>query len=107
MKSKFEGALILAVAVALFAGSGAWAGESEWTVIFSNDISGWGSFSYDESQDALRVAVQSQESNHEERLAFTFDEVTDSSTILSIRCERLRVPVEITTRASHRKDGTR
>ena len=34
------------------------AGPDEWTVIFSKNSSAWGSFFYDESQDALRVKVK-------------------------------------------------
>ena len=29
------------------------AGESEWTIIFSKNSSSWGSFSYDQAEDAL------------------------------------------------------
>ncbi len=32
-------------------------GETEWTIIFSNDHLSWGSFFYDESADALRVSA--------------------------------------------------
>src|ERR1700678_1162981 len=32
-------------------------GESEWTVIFSKDAAAWGSFSYKQPADALRITV--------------------------------------------------
>src|SRR3974377_2446327 len=33
-------------------------GENEWTVIFSKDSNDWGSFSYKQAEDALRVPVK-------------------------------------------------
>ena len=35
-------------------------GENEWTVIFSNNSTSWGSFTYDQAEDALRVTVKPQ-----------------------------------------------
>ena len=35
-------------------------GESEWTIIFSKDFKDWGSFTYKQDDDALRVKVKSQ-----------------------------------------------
>ncbi len=34
------------------------AGPEEWTIIFSKDSREWGSFFYDERNDALRVKVK-------------------------------------------------
>jgi len=70
-------------------------GESDWQVIFSHDTTAWGSFSYDESRDALRVSVKPLESRFEELLSYTFDEVTNESATLNLRWEKLRVPVRI------------
>lgn len=33
-------------------------GENEWTVILSKNSTSWGSFSYDDKEDALRVTVK-------------------------------------------------
>src|ERR1700691_5218015 len=35
-------------------------GESEWTVIFSKNATSWGSFSYKQEEDAVRVTVKPQ-----------------------------------------------
>ncbi len=35
-------------------------GEKEWTVVFSKNSTSWGSFTYDEKEDALRVTVKPQ-----------------------------------------------
>jgi predicted methyltransferase len=70
-------------------------GESEWTVIFSRDITAWGSYSYNQSRDALRVTARPEEAPFQERMSFTFDDVTDDSATLSLRWEKLRVPVSL------------
>jgi hypothetical protein len=35
-------------------------GQNEWTVIFSNEHTAWGSFTYKQDDDALRVTVKSK-----------------------------------------------
>lgn len=70
-------------------------GESEWAVIFSRDTTAWGSYSYNQSRDALRVAARPEEAPMQERMGFTFDDVTDDSATLSLRWEKLRVPISI------------
>ncbi len=69
--------------------------ESTWTVIFSKESRAWGSFSYDQKEDALRVTVTPQAGENVERLLFTFDDLADASATLSLRWEKLRVPVKI------------
>lgn len=69
---------------------------SQVTVIFNKFTGGWGAYSYDPSEDALRVNVTPQTvSDSQERLLYTFDDPTDKSTTLSLRWEKLRVPVKI------------
>jgi hypothetical protein len=70
-------------------------GEEEWQIIFSNDTTAWGSFSYDESRDALRVTVKPENGPHEERMSFTFDDPSNDSTTVSIRWVDLRVPFKV------------
>jgi hypothetical protein len=70
-------------------------GASEWTIIFSRDTTAWGSYSYDQSRDALRVTARPEEAPSQERMLFTFDDVTDDSATLSLRWEKLRVPITI------------
>jgi TolA-binding protein len=69
--------------------------ESSWTVIFSRESGAWGSFSYDPKEDALRVTVTPQPSEFVERLLYTFDDLKDDAATLSLRWEKLRVPVRI------------
>ncbi len=70
-------------------------GESEWTIIFSKDTSAWGSFSYDQSRDVLRVTAKPEEAPFMERMLFSFDDVTNDSTTVNLRWEKLRVPLSI------------
>ncbi|MCU1279053.1 MAG: hypothetical protein JWM53_2599 [bacterium] len=69
---------------------------NDWTFILSKVNTGWGSFSYDAKDDALRVPVKPRATaDSEERLAFQFDDVTDKSATLTLRWEKLAVPVRI------------
>ena len=69
--------------------------EKDWTVIFSKEARAWGSFFYDQKDDAARVTVTPRPSEFEERLAYTFDEPTDSSVVATLHWEKLAVPVRI------------
>jgi hypothetical protein len=66
-----------------------------WTVIFSNESGAWGSFSYDQKEDAARVTAKPEAADFQERLGFSFDDPGRDSVILAMRWEKLRVPVEI------------
>jgi hypothetical protein len=71
-------------------------GPSQWTVIFNKFTGGWGAYSYDPSEDAVRVTVTPQPTaDSQERLAYTFDDPTDKAATLALRWEKLRVPVKI------------
>jgi DUF2911 family protein/tetratricopeptide repeat protein len=71
---------------------------TQWTVVFSNFTGDWGAYNYEQSEDAARVTVTPQTtSDSEERLAYTFDDLTPSSVVASLRWEKLRVPLKIET----------
>ncbi|WP_116108961.1 DUF2911 domain-containing protein [Lewinella sp. IMCC34191] len=69
--------------------------EGEWTVIFNKVSDIWGSYQYDESQDALRVEVSPEEAPMQEWLTFGFDDNTASSTEAYLHWEELKVPFAI------------
>ena len=76
--------------------------EKDWTLAFSNVSSAWGSFSYDAKEDAARITATPQpSSDFVERLAYTFDDPTDASVVVTLRWEQLKVPfrVDIDTNA--------
>jgi hypothetical protein len=71
----------------------------DWTVIFSKDANEWGAFSYKQADDALRIQAKPQPAELRERMAFDFDDVTDTTTKVVLQWEKLKVPftVEVDT----------
>ncbi len=53
--------------------------ESEWTIIFSKASTAWGSFTYNQSEDALRINVKPAAAEMKEALAYEVDDVTPTS----------------------------
>jgi tetratricopeptide (TPR) repeat protein len=72
-------------------------GEETWTVIFSTNSTSWGSFTYDEAEDAARVTVQPEEAPFQERLEYSFEDVDNDSAMLVMHWAELKLPVEIAT----------
>ena len=70
-------------------------GKDSWTVAFSKNSTSWGSFSYDEKEDALRVTVKPKESPFREALAYEFEEIKPDSAVLELDWEKLAVPIHI------------
>ena len=71
-------------------------GKDEWTIVFNNDAGQWGSFTYDEKKDALRVKTKPQMvSDNQEWLTYNFDPVTDNSATVNLRWEKVRVPFTV------------
>ncbi|MBV8858347.1 MAG: DUF2911 domain-containing protein [Acidobacteria bacterium] len=71
-------------------------GKDEWTIIFNSDAGQWGSFSYDEKKDVLRVKAKPQTvAENQEWLIYTFDPVGETSAQVNLRWERLRVPFTV------------
>lgn len=66
-----------------------------WTVMFSSQSHGWGSYSYDPKEDLAKVQVTPVATEPTERLAFTFDDPSEKGVTLSLRWEQLRVPVPL------------
>lgn len=73
--------------------------RSDWTIIVSREANNWGSFSYKPSEDALRARTTPRAGLMTERLEYTFDDVTDSSAVLTLRWEKLAVPIPIAVNA--------
>jgi hypothetical protein len=70
-------------------------GENEWTIIFSKNSTAWGSFTYNQSEDALRVTVKPQAAEMKEALAYDVDNVTPDSAVVTLRWEKLAVPFKV------------
>ena len=70
-------------------------GEGEWTVIFSKMSEAWGSFTYDEKEDALRVKVKPQPTEMHDALTYDFDDLKENSAVATLRWEKVAVPFKI------------
>lgn len=70
-------------------------GEDHWTVIFSKVSTAWGSFSYDQKEDALRVDVKPRTSDEHNALTYEFDSLQPDSTVATLRWEKVAVPFTI------------
>ena len=66
------------------------------TLIFSKNSSSWGSFFYDEKEDALRVAVKPQVmDNKVEWLKYEFMDETVNSAVVALLWEKWKIPFKI------------
>ena len=67
-----------------------------WTVIFSKTNTGWGSYSYDPKDDALRVDVKPKSlAENKEALEFDFEDLKPTSTAVTLKWEKLGVPFTV------------
>ncbi len=70
-------------------------GKKEWVIIFSKDNSAWGSFSYNQADDALRITVKPVEAPHMEWLMYGFDHLAGTSATAYLWWDNLKVPFNI------------
>jgi tetratricopeptide (TPR) repeat protein len=76
-------------------------GADNWTVIFSKNNASWGSFTYNETEDVLRVTVKPQPSELHNALTYDFDELKDDAAVVTLRWEKLAVPFHVTVDVPH------
>lgn len=68
------------------------------TIIFSNNSTSWGSFSYNKQEDALRVTINPAKSKQfYEYLTFEFTGITNNSAICALNWENKSFPFSIET----------
>jgi hypothetical protein len=67
-----------------------------WTVIFSKTNTGWGSYSYKQDEDALRVNVKPRPlAEMKEALEFEFEDLKPDSTAVTLKWESLGLPFTV------------
>src|SRR5437762_9159193 len=67
-----------------------------WTAIFSKSNTAWGSYSYKQEEDALRVNVKPRPlAEMKEALEFEFEDLKPESTAVSLKWEKLGVPFTV------------
>jgi len=67
----------------------------QWTVIFSKNSTSWGAFTYDQSEDALRVTVPPQTTDVHNALTYEFDELQPDSAVVEMKWEKVAVPFRV------------
>ena len=70
-------------------------GEKEWVIIFSKNNTAWGSFAYNQDEDALRVTVVPAKAPQQEWLLYGFDDLAGSSATAFLHWEQVKVPFKI------------
>src|SRR5205823_32403 len=66
------------------------------TVIFSKTNTAWGSYSYDQKDDALRVDVKPKPlAENDEALEFEFENLKPTSTAVTLKWEKLGIPFAV------------
>jgi len=74
---------------------------NSWTVIFSKTYTAWGSYSYDQKEDALRVDVKPRPlAGMKEALEFEFGDLKPDSTAVTLKWEKLGVPFTVSIKDS-------
>jgi tetratricopeptide (TPR) repeat protein len=64
-----------------------------WTVILSRQSSAWGSYRYNPAEDALRFTITPKPAEMTERLQYTFDDLRNDGVTLTLRWEKLEIPI--------------
>ena len=72
-------------------------GEKNWVIIFNKNNSSWGSYTYDQKDDALRVTVTATKAPFEEWLTYGFDDLNGNSATAFLKWEELKVPFKVAT----------
>lgn len=68
--------------------------QNDWLIIFSNDSKAWGSFSYKQENDALRITVKPQPSEFQERLSFTIGKENNKARVV-LAWEKLKIAFNV------------
>jgi hypothetical protein len=66
-----------------------------WTVIFSKMSVAWGSYTYNQSEDALRVDVKPHPTEMEEALEYEFEDLKPDSVAVTMKWEKVAVPFRV------------
>ena len=66
-----------------------------WTIIFSKMASAWGSYTYKQEEDALRVTVKPRPAEMEEALEYEFEDLKADSAVVTLKWETLAVPFKV------------
>jgi tetratricopeptide (TPR) repeat protein len=68
---------------------------AEWTIIFSKNSTSWGSFTYDQAEDALRVTVKPVAADMHNALTYDFDQLLPDSAVVELEWGKIAVPFKV------------
>lgn len=71
--------------------------ENEWEVIFSKDTKVDGPAAFDENKEALRLKIKPEQNSFNERMVFTFSEMTETSAKVNLLWENIKVSFDVET----------
>ena len=69
--------------------------QDQWTIIFSKNYTSWGSFTYSQAEDALRVNVKPESADMHNALTYDFDELKPDSVVVTMSWEKVAVPFRV------------
>jgi len=69
--------------------------EKDWTIIFNKNAGAWGSFFYEEKEDALRITVTPKSAPDQNWLSYVFTDLQPRSVIAELHWEKMAVPFKI------------
>jgi tetratricopeptide (TPR) repeat protein len=67
---------------------------------FSKSAKAWGSFSYKQDEDALRVTVKPQTAEVHDALAYDFDDLKADSAVVTLRWDKVAVPFKVAVKVN-------
>jgi DUF2911 family protein/tetratricopeptide repeat protein len=67
----------------------------QFTIIFSKNSTSWGSFTYNEKEDALRVNVKPQTAEMHDALTYDFNDLKADSAVVTMAWEKVSVPFKV------------
>ena len=70
-------------------------GKNEWTLIFNKVADQWGAFEYNESEDALRIKVKTENAIWQEWLSYTINRASINSAVIRLEWEKIKVPFKV------------
>jgi hypothetical protein len=71
--------------------------ENDWTFLFSGNTKAGGSSEFKEADVVLKINVKPEAAAYTERMIFTFTNVTDTSSIVNLIWDKLKVSFTVTT----------
>lgn len=80
-------------------------GRDEWTIIFNSVADQWGSYSYDEAKDTLRVKAKPEAGAFNEWMSFEIPEISSDAAKIVLRWEKVAVAFTVDTKSVERTMG--